>query len=88
FYEGDKYPWLRNRYICADFTSGRVWSFRLRTRDGFATADDTVEHTGRVGATFGGKGPAMAISSFGLDPDGQTLYVLDNKAGRLLRFVE
>lgn len=88
FYEGDKYPWLRNRYICADFTSGRVWSFRLRTRDGFTTADDTVEHTGKVGASFGGKGPVMAISSFGLSPDGQTLFVLDNKSGRLLRFVE
>ena len=88
FYEGDSYPWLRGRYICADFMSGRVWSFRVRTRDGITAADDIAEHTDAVKSTFGGKGSGMTISGFGLSPDGQTLYVLDHKSGRVLRFME
>ena len=92
FYEGDKYPWLRGRYICADFISGRVWSFRPRTRSSgdktFLAADDIVEHTDAVKASFGGNGPGLAISGFGISPDGQTIYVLDHKAGRLLKFAE
>jgi glucose/arabinose dehydrogenase len=93
FYEGDKYPWLRGRYLCADFMSGRVWSFRPRQRttpDGraFTAADDIAEHTEAVKASFGGKGPGLAISSFGISPDGQTIYVLDHKAGRVLRFAD
>lgn len=88
FYSGDAYPWLRGRYICADFMSGRVWSFRPHTRDGVLTADDIAEHTDAIKATFGGKGPEIAISSFGLTPDKQTLLVLDHKTGRVLRFAE
>ena len=93
FYEGDAYPWLRGRYLCADFMSGRVWSFRPRERtapDGtpYTAADDIAEHTEAVKATFGGKGVDLAISSFGLSNDGQTIYVLDHKTGRILRFAE
>ncbi|USO00230.1 MAG: PQQ-dependent sugar dehydrogenase [Phycisphaeraceae bacterium] len=88
FYEGTKYTWLRNRYICADFMTGQVWSFRLRTRDGFTTADDVADHTGPLGASFGGRGSALAIASFGLSPDGQTLYIVDHNAGRILRFID
>ena len=96
FYEGDAYPWLRGRYFCADFMSGRFWSFRPRTRthegkEGtveYTYADDIVEHTQAIAASFGGSGPSLAISSFGISPDGQTIYVLDHKAGRVLRFAE
>ena len=88
FYEGDALPWLRGRYICADFMSGRTWSFRVRERDGALAGDDVGEHTDAVKATFGGKGPGLAISSFGLSPDGQTLYILDHKEGRVLRFAQ
>ena len=93
FYEGDQYPWLRGRYFCADFMSGRFWSFRPRERTGpdgttYFAADDIVEHTDDVKASFGGKGVDLAMSSFGISPDGQTVYVLDHKAGRVLRFVD
>ena len=88
FYEGDRYPWLKNRYICADFMSGRVWSFRLKQRDGHPASDDIAELTGPIGATFGGKGAALAISSFALSPDGQTIYILDHRTGRVLRLEE
>jgi glucose/arabinose dehydrogenase len=93
FYEGEKYPWLRGRYFCADFMSGRFWSFRPRERtaeDGrtYLAADDIAEHTDAVKASFGGNGPDLAMSGFGISPDGQTIYVLDHKAGRVLRFAE
>lgn len=96
FYEGEKYPWLRGRYFCADFMSGRFWSFRPRTRThngatgstDYIYADDIVEHTDAIKASFGGKGPGLAISSFGISNDGETIYVLDHKAGRVLRFAE
>ncbi len=88
FYEGDRYPWLKNRYICADFMSGRVWSFRLRQKNGHPAADDVTEHTGPIGDTFGGKGAGLAISSFAVSPDGQTIYILDHRTGRVLRLEE
>lgn len=88
FYEGDRYPWLKNRYICADFMSGRVWSFRLRQKNGRPVADDVTEHTGPIGATFGGKGAGIAISSFALSPDEQTIFILDHRTGRVLRMKE
>lgn len=92
-YEGESQKWLRGRYICADFMSGRVWTFRpveRQTEDGrrFWAADDVAEHTEVIAATFGGDGPQAAISSFGRSRDGETLFVLDHKGGRVLRFRE
>lgn len=88
FYEGDKLAWLKGRYICADYMSGRVWSFLVRQRAEAWTADDIVEHTQSVARSFGGNGAALAISSFGRDASGEELYILDHNAGRLLRFAE
>lgn len=88
FYEGERLGWLKGRYICADFMSGRVWSFIVRQRGEHWTADDIVEHTEAVSASFGGRGPGMAISSFGRDHTGEDLYILDLKSGRILRFTE
>ena len=83
-YEGKTVPRLDGRYICADFMSGRVWSFKLSPS---WRADDVVEHTDAFNAGFGEGGSAMAISSFGRDHDGE-LYVLDMKGGRVLKIVE
>jgi len=84
FYEGDTVPTLKDRYILADFMSGRVWSFKLG--DDWQ-ADDIVEHTDAFAQTFGGDGPSLAISSFGRDLAGE-LYILDHKRGRVLKIVE
>ncbi|MEZ6243029.1 MAG: PQQ-dependent sugar dehydrogenase [Phycisphaerales bacterium] len=83
-YEGKDVPSLKNRYILADFMSGRVWSFKLG--DDWE-ADDVVEHTDAFAQTFGGDGPGLAISSFGRDLAGE-LYMLDYKRGRVLKIVE
>lgn len=82
FYEGESVPSLRERYICADFMSGRVWSFRLRG----GRADDIVEHTREFEAAFEPAGAIQAISSFGRDTAGE-LYVLDHKSGRVFKIV-
>ncbi len=84
FYEGASVARLKNRYVVADFMSGRIWSFKLG--DDWQ-ADDVVEHTAAFAQTFGGNGPELAISSFGRDMDGE-LYILDHKAGRVLKIVE
>ncbi len=83
-YEGASIARLKNRYLVADFMSGRVWSFRLG--DDWE-AEDIVEHTDSFAQTFGGRGADLAISSFGRDLDGE-LYILDHKAGRVLKIVE
>ena len=83
-YEGQTVPRLQGRYICADFMSGRVWSFKLGST---GLADDVVEHTEAFMAGFGAGGSGQAISSFGRDHDGE-LYVLDMKGGRVLKIVE
>jgi len=95
FYEGDTYDWLEDRYICADFMSGRIWTFELveETADDeggvqrWYAADDIVEITRRVEASYGGS-MRGSISSFGRSNDGETLYILDHSGGRLLRFAE
>jgi hypothetical protein len=83
FYEGEKIPALRNRYICADFMSGRIWSFKLG-REG--RADDIVEHTRAFAPMFADTGPELTISSFGRDTAGE-LYILDLKAGTVIKIV-
>jgi glucose/arabinose dehydrogenase len=88
FYEGDKLPWLKGRYICADYMSGRTWSFIVRQRGEAWTADDIVEHTASVSQSFGGNGASLAISSFGRDLSGNALFILDHNAGRILRFAD
>ena len=86
FYEGEKLDWLRSRYICADFMSGRAWTFRVREMpSGRYRADDVIEISDQIAATFGGD-PSMAISSFGRSNDGEELLVLDLKGGRVLKF--
>jgi len=83
-YEGEKVEALKNRYICADFMSGRVWTFELG-EDGKAA--DVEEVTDKYRPAFGGEGARQAISSFGRDNEGE-LYILDHRAGRLLKIVE
>src|SRR5581483_7379111 len=59
----------QGRYFFADFVQGRVWSLALTVGDnGEASASDLREHTGELGGSALG-----AISSFGLDPDGELL---------------
>jgi glucose/arabinose dehydrogenase len=81
FYENDTIPALKDRYIFADFMSGRIWSFKLR--DG--KADDVFEHTSAFDSVFP-SGSNMAISSFARDNAGE-LYLLDHKTGRLIKIV-
>ncbi|MCH8270397.1 MAG: PQQ-dependent sugar dehydrogenase [Planctomycetes bacterium] len=81
FYENDTIPALTNRYIFADFMSGRIWSFKLKK----GTADDVFEHTADFADAFP-YGPTLAISSFARDNQGE-LYILDHKGGRLLKIV-
>jgi glucose/arabinose dehydrogenase len=83
FYEGEKIPALKNRYICADFMSGRIWSFKV---DSNGKADDIVEHTSAFEPVFKDMGATVAISSFGRDLEGE-LYMLDHKAGRVIKIV-
>ncbi|MCA9279560.1 MAG: PQQ-dependent sugar dehydrogenase [Phycisphaeraceae bacterium] len=87
FYEADGVPALKNRYIFADFMSGRVWSFRIRGEGENARADDVVEHTDAFKPAFGDTGMNLSISSFGKDPAGE-LYLFDHKTGRLFKIVE
>lgn len=83
FYEGDRIPALRDRYICADFMSGRIWSFKIGSA---GKADDIVEHTRAFAPMFEDRGPELTISSFGRDNDGE-LYILDLKAGTVIKIV-
>lgn len=87
FYEADGVPGLKNRYIFADFMSGRVWSFRVRGEGESAKADDVIEHTDAFKPAFGDTGMELSISSFGRDPTGE-LYLFDHKAGRLMKVIE
>ena len=84
FYEGKAVDALKDRYICADFMSGRMWTFRLGA-DGKAT--DVEEVTKKYGTPWKGSQPAVEISSFGRDNEGE-IYILDHSAGRLLKIVK
>jgi glucose/arabinose dehydrogenase len=83
FYEGDGVPALKNRYLCADFMSGRMWSFKIGSS---GQADDIVEHTAAFEPVFEESGAAQAISSFGRDAAGE-LYIVDHKMGRIIKIV-
>jgi glucose/arabinose dehydrogenase len=83
FYEGSKIPALKNRYICADFMSGRIWSFKVGAT---GKADDIVEHTSAFEPVFKETGAGTSISSFGRDGEGE-LYILDHKVGRIIKIV-
>jgi glucose/arabinose dehydrogenase len=61
----------RGRYFFADFVQGRVWSLALTIgENGEASASDLREHTSELGGSALG-----AVSSFGLDADGELLMV-------------
>lgn len=83
FYEGSEVDSLKERYICADFMSGRVWTFKLGD-DG--SAAEVEELTERYKEGWGAP-IQLAISSFGQDNTGE-LYILDHAHGRLLRIVD
>lgn len=83
FYEGEAIPALAGRYIYADFMSGRTWSFKLGAT---GSADDVIELTPRFEDVFEERGRDLAISGFGRDAEGE-LYILDHKAGRLIKIV-
>lgn len=82
-YEGETIDSLDGLYLCADFMSGRMWTVAVDER---GTAGTGTEVTDRYRAGFGGKGMDLAISGFGRDNDGE-LYILDHKAGRVLKIV-
>jgi len=64
-------PAYRGRYFFADFVQGRVWSLALTIgENGEASASDLREHTSELGGSALG-----AVSSFGLDADGEVLMV-------------
>jgi glucose/arabinose dehydrogenase len=63
----------RGRYFFADYVMGRVWSLGLAIDGaGEATATDLREHT----AELGGRSVFGAISSIGVDTDGE-LYLVN-----------
>jgi len=71
-YLGSRLPWLRDKYVFADFVSGRVWALELPDRAG---------EPGR--AEVLGRFPHI-ISAFGRAPEGE-LYALDFAQGLVLR---
>jgi glucose/arabinose dehydrogenase len=83
FYEGSAVPALSNRYIFAEFETGKFFSFRL---DGQGRASDVTELTRRFAPALGGEAPRQAIASFGRDTAGE-LYVLDLRGGKVYRIV-
>ncbi len=63
----------RGRYFFGDFVSGRVWSIALTVdASGAAHASDRREHTSELG----GRPVLGAVSSFGVDADGE-LYIVN-----------
>ena len=71
-YRGSEFPKLNGAYFFADYCSGRIWAID-------AAAEGPVEPT----LLFSSE---RALSSFGLDEDGE-LYVTDIGAGEVLRVV-
>jgi len=75
-------PALTGRYFYADL-GGRVWSVGLGIdATGEAHVSDSIEHT----AELGGRAALGAITSFGVDADGE-LYIVTQTGGRVLRLV-
>jgi glucose/arabinose dehydrogenase len=80
-YRGSQIPEMRGRYVFADFSTGRIWSFAVATdASGEGTRVDLVEHTGSLQV------PRFNISSFGVDSGGE-LFVVNYGGGvyRLMR---
>jgi glucose/arabinose dehydrogenase len=71
-YLGAQVPWLRGKYLAADFVSGRVWALTLPESRGRRASPDLL---GRFG---------YPISSFGRDAHGE-VYALDFARGVVLK---
>ncbi|GAA4403767.1 PQQ-dependent sugar dehydrogenase [Nibrella viscosa] len=69
-YRGKAYPDLQNKYIYADYASGRVWAL---TYNGTKATDNQIL-VNRAGT----------ISAFGEDANGE-MYLLDYSGGRVLK---
>jgi len=73
-------PAYRGRYFFADLT-GRVWSLAITNPGtGQAAATNVVEHT----AALGGAAQLGAITTFGVDADGE-LYLANYSQGAILK---
>jgi glucose/arabinose dehydrogenase len=70
-YAGKRIPWLRGRYVYADFVSGNVWAVRLPSNA-----------RGTAKAELLGTWP-IAISSFARDDRGE-IYAADFRSGTVL----
>jgi glucose/arabinose dehydrogenase len=82
-YRGAALANYRGRYFFADYVQGRVWSIGLSVDgNGEATANTLMEHT----AALSQLGALGAVSSFGVDADGELLIVSYSR-GMVLRMV-
>jgi glucose/arabinose dehydrogenase len=79
-YRGSAIPALNGHYFFADFTAGRIWSFK-RLANG--AKSEFTEWTGQLEPP---DGSALLPSSFGEDADGE-LYLCDFAGGRVFRIV-
>jgi len=70
-YLGQRAPWLRGKYLCADYVSGRVWALELPGERGTPARGEML-----------GRFP-HAFSAFGRDENGE-LYALDFAGGLVL----
>jgi len=69
-YRGQSIPALRNRYVYADYASGRIWAL-TQTGNNTATNEELLSGTG-------------SISAFGEDQQGE-LYLCDLGSGKILK---
>jgi glucose/arabinose dehydrogenase len=82
-YRGAALANYRGRYFFADYVQGRVWSLGLSIDgNGEATANTLTDHT----AALSQLGALGAVSSFGVDADGELLIVSYSR-GAVLKLV-
>lgn len=75
-YRGEKFPELRGKYLCGDFTSGRVWALTYaRTPRPKVVAAEVLARTS--GTNYNYRGGEGGITSFGRDHAGE-LYLLQH----------
>ena len=74
-YLGDTIPELADQYLCADYTSGRIWALKLPSVH--------LPAKGLVQARMLGQWPLL-IATFGRAANGE-LYVADYGKGGLYR---